>query len=60
MGKSLLGKMISYWIFLAGGVFVTRVILGITAASTYIFMFVLLTVAYWAFAIYSERKKKND
>ncbi len=57
MGKSLIGKMIAYWIFLLGGVFVVRVILQITAPATYIVFFVLMTIIYWAFALFNDKRR---
>ncbi len=57
MGKTLIGKMIAYWIFLLGGVFVARVVLQITAPTAYIVLFVLMTIVYWAFALYNDRKR---
>ena len=58
MGKTLLGRMISYWIFLIGGVFVAKVVVGITDQIQYILLFVILTLAYWGFAMFNERRKK--
>ena len=57
MGKSLLGKMISYWIFLFGGVFVAKVVVGMEGTKEYIFLFIVLTVAYWGFALFNEKRK---
>ncbi len=59
MGNSLLGKMISYWIFLFGGVFVARVVVGMTGTMETIVLFIILTIAYWGFAVFNERRKSK-
>lgn len=59
MGNTILGKVIYYWIFIIGGMFISRLFGMPQDAKTTIVFLVILTCFYWGLAFLRASGKKR-
>lgn len=59
MGNTIMGKVIYYWIFLIGGMVISKIFGMPQDAKTVIVFLVILTCFYWGFAFLRATGKKR-
>ena len=59
MGSTIMGKVIYYWVFLIGGMVISKIFGMPQDAKTVIIFLVILTCFYWGFAFLKATGKKR-